>query len=70
MPINEHVEEVLLPGAELNGAVGGRDEPCRREEDGRTVGRAEDDLPGGRLGGGAEIAGDGQDVGVGIQLGS
>jgi hypothetical protein len=70
VPINEHVEEVLLPGAELNGAVGGRDKHACREEDGRTVGRAEDILPCVRLGGGAEIAGNGQDVRDGIMLGS
>ena len=33
------------------------------EKDRRTVGRVEDILPCVRLGGGAEIAGDGQDVG-------
>ena len=29
-PSTKYVEEVLLPGAELNGAVGGRDRPAGR----------------------------------------
>src|SRR5205823_13480851 len=63
VPIDKIVKEILRTCPELDGAIGGGDEPACVQKHGRTVCGVEDVLTHDRLRRGAEIAGDCNHIG-------